>query len=131
MLAWREQGFATSDRLTCRSYGRVLGDPAFCSVVLLGDEPWPSEWSGASSLPRKLQFAGAREPSRLPATATVRPRDELQQVAARVLKIDAASAVVTVDLICLGLRGVGPMRQALVLHAGQIWSNSASLTRNA
>ena len=51
-----------------------------------------------------------REPSRLPATATVRPRDDLQQVAARVLKIDAASAVVTVDLTCLGLRGVGPMR---------------------
>src|SRR5215831_7433454 len=60
-----------------------------------------------------------REPSRLPATATVRPRDDLQQVAARVLKIDAASAVVTVDLTCLGLRGVGPMRQALILHAGQ------------
>src|SRR5262249_39153249 len=60
-----------------------------------------------------------RSASGLPATAAVGARDDFQQVAARVLEVDAASAVVTVDLARLGLRRVSPVGVALLFDAGE------------
>src|SRR5262245_48849971 len=69
--------------------------------------------SHATSLTR------ARRASGFPAAAAVGPRDDFQQVAARVLEIDTAPTVVTVDLPRLGLRRIGPVSEALIFHAGE------------
>src|SRR5262245_23154867 len=77
----------------------------------------PSSRATARQRPRD-----ARPPhlsSRFPTAAAVGPRDDFQQVAARVLEIDAPPAVVTVDLPCLGPRRIGPMGEAPFLHAAE------------
>src|SRR5262249_50709718 len=57
--------------------------------------------------------------SRLPPAAAIWAGNDFQQMAARVLEIDAASAVVMVDLPRLGPRRIGPMGEALFFHAGE------------
>src|SRR5215510_6925229 len=48
-------------------------------------------------------------PSRIPAAAAVGPRDHLKQVAVDLFEVDAAPAVMVVDLALLRLAGVGPV----------------------
>src|SRR5262245_54647902 len=46
---------------------------------------------------------------RIPPAAAIRPRDDLEQMTVRVLEVEAAPAVVAVDLSPLRLGGVGPI----------------------
>jgi hypothetical protein len=57
--------------------------------------------------------------SRLPATAAVWPRDDLQEMATGVPEINAAPAVVMVDLARLGACGIGPVGQAAIPDAAE------------
>src|SRR5262245_52948182 len=64
-----------------------------------------------------MNVARSRTASGLPATAAVGSRNDLEQVAARVLEVDAASTIVTVDLAGLGLSGIGPVGETLLFYA--------------
>src|SRR5262245_53471006 len=50
-------------------------------------------------------------------TSAVRPRDDLEIVAVEVVPVQAAAAVVTIDLECLLMPRVGPIRQAALTDA--------------
>src|SRR5690349_12463951 len=72
--------------------------------------------------------SGAAAPSRTPtATAScsrtarlfVRPRDDLEEVAARLLEVDPAAAEVAVDLALLPPRGVRPVVDAARAEAAE------------
>src|SRR5262245_48356220 len=55
-----------------------------------------------------------REPSRIPTAAAVGPRDDLKQMPVGILEIDTTSTVVVIDLVRLGLSGIGPVSELLV-----------------
>src|SRR5947207_1082835 len=59
------------------------------------------------------------EPSRFPAAASIRARDDFQEMAVRILEIDAAPAVVMVDLSGFGAGGIGPIGETLLLNAAK------------
>src|SRR5437667_6933391 len=50
-----------------------------------------------------------RQPSRIPSAAAVRASDDLKEVTVEILEVDAASAVVVIDLTWLLPRWIGPV----------------------
>src|SRR5262245_47390379 len=61
--------------------------------------------TATSGAPRRHATARLR----IPAAAPVRTRDDLQKVPIRVLEIETAAAIVTIDVALLGLRRIGPI----------------------
>jgi hypothetical protein len=53
--------------------------------------------------------------SRVP-TGAIGPRDDLEQMTVWILKVDAASAVMVVNLACLGTRRIGPILETPLSH---------------
>jgi hypothetical protein len=49
--------------------------------------------------------------------AAIRSRDDLQEIAIRVLEVDPAPAVVVVDFAHFVVRGVGPVREPSLANA--------------
>src|SRR4051794_28201441 len=49
--------------------------------------------------------------------AAVRTREDLEVVAVRILEVEAAAAVATIDCVGLVMVGIGPVRQASIVDA--------------
>src|SRR2546426_11204666 len=54
--------------------------------------------------------------STIPAAAAIGPRDDLEQMAIWIFEVDAASAVMVVNLACLGARRIGPILETPLSH---------------
>src|SRR5438105_6496223 len=90
-----------------------------CARVPRAREPVP-EKSPVSRLERGLESLRKIIPAPSPnSAAAVRARDDLEEVAARVLEVHAAAAVVVVDLALLALARIRPVVEPALLDAAE------------
>src|SRR6266540_458176 len=58
-------------------------------------------------------------PSRIPSAAAVRAGDDFEEVTVEILEVDAASAVVVIDLTSLLARRIGPVGKLAFANAAE------------